>query len=239
LLATEEGMARVLAGMKDTYETRRGRTSMAYVVIANAKEFPQYVGKNLQQIAMMRKLGTANELIRETASDDQSQVTMEDQYRAALDIWSKGGASCVFHSMDEGNVESILRHPLVGVASDSGVREWNVGQPHPRGYGTNARVLGKYVRERKLIPLEEAVRKMTAMPATAFRLSDRGRLLEGFAADVVVFDPATVTDKSTFEQPHAYSEGFDLVIVNGEAVLRGGKMTGGLPGQPIYGPARD
>jgi N-acyl-D-amino-acid deacylase len=239
LLATDDGMARVLADMKDTYEVRRGRTSMAYVVIANAKNFPEYVGKNLRQIATMRKLGSAGELLRDAAADDGDEVTMEDQYRAALEIWSNGGASCVFHSMDEGNVEGILRHPLVGVASDSGVREWNAGQPHPRGYGTNARVLGRYVRERKLISLEDAVRKMTGMPAAAFRLSDRGRLIEGFAADVVVFDPASVTDKSTFEQPHAYSEGFDAVIVNGEVVFRDGKMTGTLPGRPVYGPGFD
>ena len=238
LLATEDGLKRVLADMKEQYEVRRGRGSMAYVVIASAKEFPQYVGKNLRQIAIMRKLGDSTELLRDAKVEDESIVTMEDQYRAAIDIWSNGGASCVFHSMDEDAVANIMRHPLVGIASDSGVREFNAGQPHPRGYGTNARVLGRYVREKKLITLEDAVRKMTSMPATAFRLHDRGRLAEGMVADVVVFDPQTVTDKSTFEQPHAYSEGFDAVIVNGKVVFRDGKMTGDLPGKPIYGPGR-
>lgn len=241
LLATEDGLKRVLADMKEQYEVRRGRGSMAYVVIASAKEFPQYVGKNLRQIAIMRKLGDSTELLRDAKVEDESIVTMEDQYRAAIDIWSNGGASCVFHSMDEDAVANIMRHPLVGIASDSGVREFNAGQPHPRGYGTNARVLGRYVRQKKLITLEDAVRKMTSMPATAFRLHDRGRLAEGMVADVVVFDPQTVTDKSTFEQPHAYSEGFDAVIVNGKVVFRDGKMTGDLPGKPVFGPgwARD
>jgi N-acyl-D-amino-acid deacylase len=223
--------------MKEQYEDRRGRKSMAYVVIASAREFPQYVGKNLHQIAVMRKLSGEAELLRDAAADTAT-VTMEDQYRAAIDIWSNGGASCVFHSMDEDNVASIMRHPLVGIASDSGVRKFNEGQPHPRGYGTNARVLGRYVREKKLITLEEAIRKMTSMPATAFRLYDRGRIASGLAGDVVVFDPETVIDKATFEQPHAYSEGFDVVIVNGQVVFRNGAMTGVLPGRPIYGPGR-
>jgi N-acyl-D-amino-acid deacylase len=138
--------------------------------------------------------------------------------------------------MDETQVENILRHPLVAVASDSGVREFNAGQPHPRGYGTNARVLGKYVRERRLIGLEEAVRKMTSMPASAFRFQDRGQIRPGAIADLVIFDPNTIIDKATFDKPHAYAEGVDRVIVNGVAVFEDGKMTGATPGAPVKGP---
>jgi N-acyl-D-amino-acid deacylase len=163
---------------------------------------------------------------------------MEDQYRAVIQIVLDGGGQGVFHSMAEEDVENILRNPLVAVASDSGVREFGVAMPHPRGYGTNCRVLGVYARERRVITLEDVVRKMTSLPATAFRFADRGLLREGMVADVVVFDPSTVSDRATFEKPHAYSVGMVHVIVNGEFVIRDGNMTGALPGRPVYGPGK-
>lgn len=236
ILSDETQLQKVLADMKDTYETRRGKTSMKYAVIASQEKHPEYVGKNLEQVARLRKYGKEAELLRDAASGEA--VTMEDQYRAAIAIFLDGGASCVFHSMDEENVANILKHPLVAIASDAGVREFGSGQPHPRGYGTNARVLGRYARELKLITLEDAVRKMTGLPATAFRFHNRGLLQPGFAADVVIFDADKVIDKSTFDVPHAYSEGFDYVIVNGQLVVNDGKLTGTLPGQPIFGPGR-
>jgi N-acyl-D-amino-acid deacylase len=239
LLASDDGLRRVLDDMRQTYEVRRGRTGMDYVVIASCRSNPEYQGKTLRQVAQMRRLAGANELLADPkAAAANADVSMEEQYRAAIDIWLAGGASCVFHSMDEAGVEAILRHPLVGVASDSGVREFGAGQPHPRGYGTNTRVLGRYVRERGLIGLEEAVRKMTSMPATAFRFTDRGVLRVGAAADVVVFDPNAVADKATFEQPHQYPQGIGWVVVNGRVVLRDGIMTGELPGAPIHGPGK-
>ena len=108
--------------------------------------------------------------------------------------------------------------------------------PHPRGYGTNTRVLGRYARERKVIPLEEAVRKMTSQPAMVFGFKDRGAIKVGNWADVTIFDPEKVTDKATFEQPHQYPEGIDAVIVNGKIVFGDGKMMDALPGVPLYGP---
>jgi len=105
--------------------------------------------------------------------------------------------------------------------------------PHPRGYGNNARVLGHYVRELKLISLEDAIRKMTSLPAQTFGLRDRGQIREGFAADLVIFDEAKIGDKATFEQPHQYAEGFSTVIVNGGVVFDGTKMTGTMSGQPL------
>ena len=120
------------------------------------------------------------------------------------------------------------------IASDSGVREFGEGVPHPRGYGNNARVLGHYVRELKLITLEDAIRKMTSLPAQTFGLRDRGQIREGFAADLVIFDENTVGDKATFEQPHQYAVGFSSVIVNGQIVFDGEKMTGTMSGQPLY-----
>jgi N-acyl-D-amino-acid deacylase len=239
LLADEPGLARVLASMKDNYEIKRPRKSLAYAVISSCKAHPNYVGRNVQEIAQVMKLkrerGGDVELL--SANPEKlPPVSMEEQYRAVIDIYLSGGAGCVFHSMAEPEVENILRHPLVSVASDSGIREFGSGQPHPRGYGTNARVLGVYVRERKVITLEDAIRKMTSQPATAFRMRDRGLLREGFAADVVVFDPAAVIDKATFEQPHAYAEGFRYVIVSGKVVLNPEGMTEARPGVPILGP---
>ena len=126
-----------------------------------------------------------------------------------------------------------MRQPFTMIASDSGVREFGVGVPHPRGYGNNARVLGRYVREMKIITLEDAVRKMTSLPAQTFNLRDRGQIREGFAADIVIFDPDTVSDKATFENPHQYAVGFSDVIVNGGLVFDGDKMTGTMSGQAL------
>lgn len=124
------------------------------------------------------------------------------------------------------------------IASDSGVRAFGSGVPHPRGYGNNARVLGRYVRELRLISLEDAIRKMTSLPASTFGLNDRGLIREGFAADLVIFDEATVGDKATFEQPHQYASGFSSVIVNGQVVFDGNAMTGKVSGQALYGPGK-
>ena len=107
------------------------------------------------------------------------------------------------------------------------------GVPHPRGYGNNARALGRYVRERQVVPLEEAIRKMTSLPADHFGFRDRGRLAVGQAADVVIFDPARVTDRATYEQPHQYPEGISAVFVNGVAVVLNGAHTQARPGQVI------
>ena len=141
----------------------------------------------------------------------------------------------VYRQMDEKDVQNIMRQPYTMIASDSGVRNFGSGVPHPRGYGNNARVLGRYVRELKIIPLEDAIRKMTSLPAQTFNLRDRGQIREGFAADIVIFDDAKVGDKATFEAPHQYAEGFSNVIVNGKIVFDGAKMTGVMSGAPLRG----
>lgn len=132
----------------------------------------------------------------------------------------------VYFSMDEADLRRIAQYPFNMFASDAGINRYGTNMPHPRAYGTNARVLGHYVRELKLIRLEEAVRRMTSLPATRFNLHDRGLLREGMAADIVVFDEQKVRDRATFEKPHAYSEGFEYVIVNGKITAEKGKHTG-------------
>ena len=236
ILKDEQRMKKLMEDMRKSHEVSRGRTDLSYAVISSSSSHPQYVGKNIKQIAQIRKLkekkGEDVELLGLT-EDQWPAVTMEDQYRVVIEIAATGNASCVYHTMSEDEVKDIMRHPLVSIASDSGVRRFNSGQPHPRGYGTNARVLGRYVRELQLITLEDAIRKMTSMPATAFRFSDRGLLRPGYVADIVVFDPDKIIDKATFEQPHQYSVGFGYVLVNGEIVLENDELTGAMPGKPV------
>ena len=118
-------------------------------------------------------------------------------------------------------------------ASDSGVRKFQEGVPHPRGYGNNTRVLAHYVRELKLLRLEEAIRRMTSLPATTFHIQDRGQLREGNWADLVVFNPATVQDNATFSNPHHYATGFAAVIVNGVVVVKDDTHTRARPGMIV------
>ena len=137
----------------------------------------------------------------------------------------------VYHSMGMEDVERILRYPNTAIASDGGIREFGSGMPHPRSYGTNARVLAEFVRNRGTLTLEDAVRRMTSLPARTFRFTDRGLLREGYAADVLVFDPAKVKDLSTYADPHHYTEGFDHVLVNGVPVVSEGKLNEVRPGR--------
>jgi dihydroorotase/N-acyl-D-amino-acid deacylase len=136
----------------------------------------------------------------------------------------RGGASMVYHVLDEGDVERIMRHPQVMIASDGRLTNPGDGVPHPRSYGAFPRVLGHYVRERGVLTLEEAVRKMTSMPADRIGLTDRGRLAPGMKADLVVFNPATVKVEATFENPHQYPTGIPYVMVNGRLAVDGGRF---------------
>jgi N-acyl-D-aspartate/D-glutamate deacylase len=131
-----------------------------------------------------------------------------------------------------------MKSPYTMIASDGDIPVMGRAAPHPRSYGTFARVLGVYVRERHVITLEDAIHKMSGMPAARLKFNDRGLLKPGMKADVVVFDPNTVSDKATFEKPHQYSVGFREVIVNGKFAMLDGKVTSERPGRVLYGPAR-
>ena len=131
----------------------------------------------------------------------------------------------------------ILAHPLGMICSDGSARATygplSQGSPHPRSYGTFPRVLGHYCRDQQLMPLEVGIHKMTGMPARRLRLDHRGRVAVGAFADLVVFDPATVADRATFTDPHQYPVGIEVVLVNGEVVIREGEHTGALPGRTL------
>ena len=165
-----------------------------------------------------------------------------DPINALFDVVMENGRfpGGIHHNQAEENVRRIMALPWVTIASDAGaVRPEGVlgdGVTHPRAYGTFPRVLGRYVREERVLTLADAIRKMTSLPAQVLRLEDRGRLRQGYWADIVVFDPERIIDRATYEEPHQYSEGIEYVLVNGVVVLDAGEHTGARPGRAILGP---
>jgi N-acyl-D-amino-acid deacylase len=215
-IADPDNKARLVREMKASL-LKSKRSDYTYAVIANYKPDVRLNGKNIPQAA---------EILRGSSS-------LDDQIDVVLEIVAKGGAQGVFHGINEADLQKFLVLPDTMIASDSGPRKFGDGVPHPRGYGNNARVLGRYVRELKLLSLEDAVRKMTSLPAQTFRLKNRGALQPGFIADVVIFDPQQVSDPSTFDDPHHYAVGFSDVIVNGVPVIRERQLTDARPGRPV------
>lgn len=215
-IADPKQKAEIIAKMAEM-RARQGRKDYSYAVIARCKSDPTLNGKTVPEAAKMRR-----------GSD-----TLEDQIEFILELEAQGGASAIFHGMNEDDLQTFLKHPLTMIASDGGPRRLGEDVPHPRSYGNNARVLGRYVRELKLLTLEEAVRRMTSLPARTFHLKDRGEIKPGAFADIVIFDPAKVTDLATFSDPHHYAEGFSDVIVNGGVVIRESKLTDVRSGGPL------
>jgi N-acyl-D-amino-acid deacylase len=195
----------------------RGLDDLSFAVVAMYPADRSLNGLSMRQVALKR------------GGSDSADAQLE----AAREMLLEGGASMVYHFMSDDDVNRIMRHPQVSVASDASVIAYGDGAPHPRGYGNNARVLGTYVRARHVLSLEEAIRKMTSLPATHFKLAGRGTIRAGYAADLVVFDPGAVADAATFEAPHAYATGVSYVFVNGVAVVKGGAQTDARPGQVI------
>jgi len=151
-----------------------------------------------------------------------------------------GRVGALYHMMSEDDVKEAMAFPWVSVGTDSSAirpdGELGRGQPHPRSYGTFPRILGRYVREQHVLPLPEAIRKMTSLAASQMKIPDRGTLRESYFADIVIFDPNTVIDTATFEKPHQYPVGIDTVIVNGTITVRHGAHTGAHAGRALYGP---
>lgn len=193
-----------------------------YAVVARYKADSTFNGKSIEEINLLKK----------------RKHTAKAEAETILEMMLNGGAGMIFHGMSESDVKYIMRYPQNMFASDGSIRIFNEGSPHPRGYGTNARVLSKYVREEKVLTLEEAIRRMTSLPAQKFHLNDRGLLREGFAADIVIFDDQEVKDLSTYKKPHAYSTGFKCVLVNGKLVMEKGKHNGTRSGMALFGPGR-
>lgn len=164
----------------------------------------------------------------------------EDPADTCISLMADEGGTItgMFHTMSEDDVRLVMKQPWVSIASDGSAINLDAdGLPHPRSYSTNPRVLGHYVRDEKVLTLEDAVRKMTSLPAQILGLRDRGQIREGFAADLVVFDPATVRETNSFEKPKSYPVGIPYTIVNGVVVIDGGKHTGARPGRALMGRA--
>ena len=193
---------KIISEMRTALKKKRLK-NYSYAVVANYQPDTTYNGKNISEI---------NVLIG-------SRPNAKAEAETILDMISKGHVQMVFFSMSDDDLKYIMKYPFNMFASDAGIHSPGSTKPHPRGYGTNARVLGHYVREQKTILLEEAVRRMTSLPARKFQLRDRGILQEGMAADIVIFDESRVRDAATFTNPHLYSVGFEWVIVNGVPTL--------------------
>ena len=233
--AQEGGRPQMLARLKDPaaraeikaetvllLENERGGGDPKNVVLSGCEWDMSLAGKNLADVTRLRG----------------GEVTLGNAAEAVIWIIEQGGCGGIFHAINEDDLVRILKHPATMVGSDGEVPIFGQANPHPRSYGTFARVLGVYVRDKQVITLEEAVRKMSSAPAQPIGLADRGVLRPGLKADIAIFDPATVRDTATFEKPHSYAEGVSVVIVNGQVAFEGGKMTAARPGGVLYGPAK-
>ncbi len=221
--ATRKKIRDEVLGMAPGTDNAFAATGPEGILIAgiNNPELKHYEGKRLNEIARSMKKHPVDMMI---------DLIVADSART----------SAIFFSMNEEDVQMAMAQPWVSFCTDGGQQALDgpltEGKPHPRAYGSFPRILGKYVGEQKLLPLEEAIRKMTSLPAQRAGLKERGLLKEGFYADVVVFDPTVVKDKATFEIPHQYSEGIEVVLVNGQPVWQEGKFAGNYPGKALRGP---
>lgn len=195
------------------------RVALARIQIARASHAPKLEGKHVTEILQSRN----------------KSVTLRNGVELLIELVVNGvrGINHTLEAQPGGDVDRVMQYPLTCVASDGGAIEYGVGNPHPRSYGCYPRVLGHYVRERKLLTLEQAVHKMTQLPARRLRWQDRGLIKAGQVADIVVFDPETVSDRATFLDPHQHSVGIKDVLVAGRFVLKSGEVTGELPGRPV------
>ncbi|GAB4042312.1 N-acyl-D-amino-acid deacylase family protein [Spirosoma litoris] len=198
--------------------------SMDNIVLAGFEQdsLKKYEGKTLGQVAAIR-------------AKDPLETAMD------LIVQDKSRVGTLYFLMSEENVKKEIRQPWVSFGSDAGsatIADTLAGKGHPREFGNFARLLGKYVREEKVISLEEAVRRLTSLPATNHKLTNRGFLKPGYFADVVIFDPTTIADKATYEKPFQYAVGVEHVWVNGKQVLRNGEHMGVLPGRALWGPGK-
>jgi N-acyl-D-aspartate/D-glutamate deacylase len=210
--------ARVETEMRAIFRERAGET-LASIQFRVLRSDPRYNGKTLADL--IRDRGLPN--------------TIESGIRTVIELQLAGGFSAIYHSMDEEDVKRILAHPLSMIETDGDPVAWGQGYPHPRSYGAFPRVLARYVRELKVITLEEAIKKMTSASALRIGQRERGLIREGMYADVVVFDPERIQDLATYTDPHRYSVGVIHLLVNGVPVIRDGALTGERPGRVLKG----
>lgn len=207
----------ILVGMKESQQ-RDKQKDYSYAVVASFAPDTTYNGKSITEINRM--------LGRKSNFNNESNLI--------LDMLDKANAQMIYHTMSEKDLVYFMQYPFNMPAADAGVSNGK-GRPHPRGYGTNARVLARYVRDQQVIRLEEAIRRMTSLPAAKFNLRDRGLLMEGKYADILIFDENTIQDNSVFDAPHQFTTGISHVWVNGKPVIENGVHSGRKTGITIRG----
>jgi dihydroorotase/N-acyl-D-amino-acid deacylase len=212
-----ESRARIKEAIEFGLKEERGGGDPANVAVAFCPWDTTLNGKTLADILRDRGL--------EPRIHNAAELVMELQER--------GGLSAIYYAMHEEDVRRIMQHPMTMIASDGGIPEPGVGRPHPRHYGTFARVLGKYTREENVLALPESIRRMSGLPAWRLGLADRGEIRAGALADIVVFHPDFVADQATFTDPHRYSLGIEHVIVNGQFALQHGALRGIRAGRAL------
>lgn len=213
---------RIEAEMVPLMEEERGGGDLSRIQFRVVPSDRRYDGKTLGDLARDRRL----------------RGTTQDGIQLVIELQMKGGFSAIYHSMDDEDVKRIMRHPWAMFETDGDPVGYGVGFPHPRSYGAFPRVLARYVRELDVLTLEEAIRKMTSLPADQMGQPGRGRIQEGRYADLTVFNVETIQDRATFTDPHQYPFGIHHVVINGIPVIRDGALTGAKPGRVLRGPAR-
>lgn len=217
-LDAPQSRAQIKAVIAEKIKNDRGGGDPKNVVYVSCGFDKSLAGKSLADVARSRGM----------------EPTFENAAEVAMDIQAKGGCSCIYHAISEPDIARIMRSPYTMIASDGEITIPGSEEiPHPRGNGTFARVLGRYVRDRNVLTLENAIWKMSGFPATRLKLKDRGFLVEGMKADIAIFDPAEVGDKADFGNPYQFAEGFRHVLVNGQPVVLDGKMTGERSGRVL------
>jgi dihydroorotase/N-acyl-D-amino-acid deacylase len=212
-----ETRARIKTGVVFNLIHDRGGDDPSRIAIADCEWDASLNGKNFAEIL----------------SERGQAVNMDAAAELAMEIQENGGCSGVFHAMSEEDVARIMKHPRTMIASDGGIFVPGEGVPHPRNYGTFARILAHYVRDTQTISTGEAIYKMSKMPAQRIGLEDRGRIQVGAMADIAVINLDTVQDHASFANPHQYATGVQHVLVNGQLVLEDGQMTGKRPGRAL------
>lgn len=213
---------RIREGIRNRLQYERGGGDLERIQFRELKSFPEYTGKTMADMARDRNM----------------PVNLESGIDLAIELQLKGGFSGIWHVLDEKDVIDIIQYPYTMFNSDGDLVGFGNGHPHPRSYGAFPRVINKYVEGLKVLSLSDAIHRMTDMSAQWIGQDNRGRIQEGYFADIIVFDPETLKDKATYTDPHQFSTGISHVIINGVSVIKNASLTGKRPGKILWGPSR-
>ena len=208
--------------MREIFLQKRTGTDISRVQFRTIPSMPRFQGMRLSDLALDRGL----------------PVNVDTGIELVMELQLKGGFSAIYHSMQEEDLQRILRHPYAMIDTDGDPVSYGVGYPHPRSYGAFPRVLGRYVRELGVLTLEDAIRKMTSLSADQIGRPDMGRIASGMMADLTIFDAERIRDLATYTDPHRYSVGVQHLVINGVVVMEDAAYTGARPGRVLKGPAR-